>query len=388
MKIVYISPSTLPSRTANSIHVVMQCAGLVNAGAEVKLFAKRSVCDEHDLETELEKAYGREVLTFDLKTYYSKTSKADSLKIAFVSLTNIFRNPWPDCILSRNLYAAFIIGVLMKRKIIFETHQLEYGFRKKMQFMIMRSSKVTTITISQKLVECLEEHHGKGPLNSLVLHDAAPDGIQPLAIEKRRASIARIVQNANNNWEAVCGYFGHLYEGRGIEVIDGLAKCRPDALFLVFGGNESDIEERKRNNQLKNVVYAGHLPYPEAQEAMRSVDVLLMPYQRTVSIGVAQHDTARWMSPMKMFEYLASGVPIISSDLPVLREVLKDKVNCLLVDPENVDDWLNALGSLIENPDFSANLGKQGHIDYSSEHTWYQRGKRIIDSCVQVNRVE
>ena len=47
-----------------------------------------------------------------------------------------------------------------------------------------------------------------------------------------------------------------------------------------------------------------------------------MPYQRNVGIGTKNSDTSNWMSPMKMFEYMSTGVPIVSSDLPVLKKFL------------------------------------------------------------------
>ena len=68
-----------------------------------------------------------------------------------------------------------------------------------------------------------------------------------------------------------------------------------------------------------------------------------MPYQRNVSIGIKGSNTADWMSPLKLFEYMSSGVPIISSDLPVLREILEDRRNALLVPPKNFDSWDEAL---------------------------------------------
>jgi glycosyltransferase involved in cell wall biosynthesis len=122
----------------------------------------------------------------------------------------------------------------------------------------------------------------------------------------------------------------------------------------------------------------GHVPHPVSQSAQAAVDVLLMPYQQNVSIGVLGHDTARWMSPMKMFEYLAAGVPIISSDLPALREVLTNERNSLLVNAANVDQWLAALDSLISNPDFANSIGELAHRQYQTKHTWLCRAESIL----------
>ena len=109
-----------------------------------------------------------------------------------------------------------------------------------------------------------------------------------------------------------CGYFGQLYRGRGIEVIIDLAIRRPHIIFLVVGGNTKHVN---RLNAPNNIIFIPSLPHPEALYLMKLVDVLLMPYQKSVSIGIKGHDTARWMSPMKMFEYMSSHTPIISSDL-------------------------------------------------------------------------
>jgi glycosyltransferase involved in cell wall biosynthesis len=114
---------------------------------------------------------------------------------------------------------------------------------------------------------------------------------------------------------------------------------------------------------------------------MKSVDVLLMPYQESVFIGVPGHDTARWMSPMKMFEYMATGVPIISSDLPVLQEVLENEKNALLVSPSRSDEWISALDRLLSDKELARSLGTCAHEDYKSKHTWLIRAERLLDAA-------
>ena len=79
---------------------------------------------------------------------------------------------------------------------------------------------------------------------------------------------------------------------------------------------------------------------------MSSVDLLLMPYQNKVSIGVRGQDTSRWMSPMKMFEYMAAGQAIVASDLPVLREILVHKHNAILTKADDVIEWETAIKML------------------------------------------
>lgn len=377
----YISPSVLPSKSANSVHVMLQCDGLVAAGAAVTLYAKRSVKAEHDLAPQLRRAYGVDPGRLDLVTTYSRSSRGDTLRIAAMALRRTLRAPRREPVLSRNLYAAYALAVLARRPVLFETHQLELGMRQGLQRALIRCPWVTTVVVSDRLSTCLAEHHGVAPRRALVLHDAAPAGILPVPPPARRAALSHALGEDLAHWDAVAGYFGHLYRGRGIEVIEALAAARPRCLFLVYGGNDADVAAHRAACTGANLRFMGHVPHPVARAAMATVDVLLMPYQHSVSIGSGAHDTARWMSPMKMFEYLATGVPLISSDLPVLREVLQDGVNGLLVPPADPAAWAAALDRLAGHTDVARAIGERAHAEYLAHHTWTRRAEALLDAA-------
>lgn len=375
----YISPSLLPSRSANSVHVVHQCNGLANAGVEITLYAKRAQPKVEELVFQLKQNYGVDTSNWKLITFHSNISHADTLRIALMSARYVADAPLNDIILSRNLHAAWLLATA-RRPFLFETHQLEHGIRKKMQRWVMTRPWVRTIAISNCLVTCLEEHHSLRLRDPLILHDAAPSGIKRLRPEKRRHALGKILKvtpNELTHWDSICGYFGQLFDGRGIDIIIAMAIARPGCLFLVFGGSETDVVDRRKIAP-SNLRYMGHVTHPVSRSAQAAVDVLLMPYQRSVSIGIKGHDTARWMSPMKMFEYLAAGVPIISSNLPVLREVLTNEKNAILVDAENIDQWVSALDFLTINPDYANLIGQAAHQQYLEKHTWLRRGEALL----------
>ncbi len=377
----YISPSLLPSRAANSVHVMLQCEGLADAGAAVTLYAKRTLPQEADMPAALKQAYGIDAHRLNLVTFHSTSTRGDTMRIAGLAVNRILRRPRGEPLLSRNLHAAWVLAVLARRPLLFETHQLEQGMRRTMQRAIMARPWVRTVAISTSLVTCLQEHHDMVLPDPLVLHDAAPGGIERIAPQQRRTVLSELLQTsvtALSRWTAVCAYFGHLYPGRGIEVIVAMAARRPDCLFLVYGGNESDIAAGRAAKHGANLHYMGHVPHPIARRTQAAADVLLMPYQQSVSIGVQGHDTARWMSPMKMFEYLAAGVPVISSDLPVLREVLDDGRNCLLVAPDQADAWVAALDRLLALPSLADSLGERAHAQYRAHHTWVRRAEALL----------
>lgn len=378
-RVHYISPSLLPSRSANSVHVMLQCDGLTKVGAEVALYAQRSIHDNTRFKKVLHDFYGVDTHSWKLVTCSPAISHASTLQIAIKAVLSILKAPKNELTISRNLYASLIL-IALGRQVLFETHQLESGFRKIIQKYILQKNKGKTVLISKKLVECLEEHHEITLSNFIVCHDAAPEGIQRLSPSVRRTNLKRMVAPSDlqiNHYDLVCGYFGQLYSGRGIEIIEELANARPNCMFMVFGGGVREVASR-RLTASKNLIFMGHVAHPVAKEYQRSVDVLLMPYQKAVSIGVKGHDTARWMSPMKMFEYMAAGVPIISSDLPVLKEVLHDRQNALLVQADQPKEWIKALDEILSgscNPD---QLGENAHNLYKEKYTWTSRASALL----------
>ncbi len=383
MRLHYISPSVLPSRSANSVHVVWQCDGLCRAGAEVTLYAKRSVRKADELPLRIRESYGVEHPSLEYGTFYNSVSLGSNLQIATFSRRQVSREA-TGAIVSRNLYAAYMLAVAQKLPLVFETHQLEYGFRKYLQRSILDCPWVQTISISNHLDTLLREHHGLDRLSTLVLHDAAPEGCAVVPANERRPRLKALEESAGGPWKLVCGYFGHLYKGRGIDVVQAMAAASPENLFLVFGGTPSDVTQNRNKNKLRNLIFKGHVPHPLARQLMSLMDVLLMPYQSKVSVGVSRHDTGRWMSPMKMFEYLGAGVPIISSDLPVLREVLSNEHNCLLVPPSDPTAWTNALSRIGSEPALAERIGTNAHKDYAQKHTWTRRAEAIMSVAKQL----
>jgi hypothetical protein len=175
VKLVYVSPSVLPSASANAVHVVHQCEAFSRAGAEVVLFAKRAIREPGPALEAIKERYGVEFRGVTLRSYYSDLRTADTLRIALRALLEL-AGARPDLILCRNLYAAYVLAVLWKRRIVYETHHLELGWRRRLQAAIVKRPGVLTIVISEELRRLLGEHVDGAPARTLVLHDAAADG--------------------------------------------------------------------------------------------------------------------------------------------------------------------------------------------------------------------
>ena len=175
------------------------------------------------------------------------------------------------------------------------------------------------------------------------------------------------------------GYAGHLYAGRGIELLKTLAQDNPDIHFVWAGGEPSTVASWRailEQAGVKNVRLMGFVPNERLPLVQAACDVLLMPYERKIS-GSSGGDTAQFASPMKQFEYLASGRAILASDLPVFREVLNDR-NAILLPPEDVAAWHKALNQLTADDNRRNSLAEQARKD-AVQYDWRTRGQRILE---------
>jgi len=121
----------------------------------------------------------------------------------------------------------------------------------------------------------------------------------------------------------------------------------------------------------------GFLPNAELPVVQAACDVLLMPYQQKVAAS-SGGDISKYLSPMKLFEYMACGRVVLSSDLPVLREVLSDD-NAVLLPPDDLAAWVNAIVMVKNHPKKAVQLATQAKMDVQ-RYSLTARTKKILAS--------
>jgi glycosyltransferase involved in cell wall biosynthesis len=245
------------------------------------------------------------------------------------------------------------------------------------------------ILISNPLAVDLQEKIGfsvQTPFTQVV-----PDGVDlgrysdlPESGESRRKLIAGF-NKQDDKLEAqfllerfTAGYTGHLYPGRGISLILKIAESLPEMNFLIVGGNPNDvnrIQGKVLEGKLQNVTLIGFIPNAELPRYQSACDVLLMPYQRQVSAS-SGGDIAKYLSPMKLFEYMACGRAICSSDLPVFGDVLSAEI-AVLLPPDDVSHWVMALRELKEDPKRREELAGRAKRK-AGDYSWENRARKIL----------
>ena len=173
------------------------------------------------------------------------------------------------------------------------------------------------------------------------------------------------------------GYTGSLLEGRGIELIINLAAILPEFEFHIAGGSSFEIKKIKNKSQ-SNIFFHGFLNQKKIEEFQSQMDILLAPYQLNTKIP-GNKITTKWMSPLKIFEYMSSGNPFISSDIPVLKEVLTNNYNCLLCHPKKVNDWKKAILRIFNDKKLTKKIVENSLKDVSRKYTWKIRASKIVE---------
>ena len=181
-----------------------------------------------------------------------------------------------------------------------------------------------------------------------------------------------LVPNGNPTSKIVM-YAGNLDQDRRIEDLFYCAKKLPNFSFWLVGGWEQSIADRKRQvaeAQSKNIHFTGFVDNTDLPKFLQAADVLVMHYSRKIG-------TVEYMSPLKMFEYMASGRAILATDLPAIKTTLKHGKNAWLVEPDDEIALLAGLRHLLSNDDTCESLGAQAKSDVT-KHTWDQRASRIM----------
>ena len=202
----------------------------------------------------------------------------------------------------------------------------------------------------------------------------APDGAD-LAPAQPAADICLIAGQG----AVQVGYCGQFFPGKGMELIEDLVPLCPWADFHIVGGHEPELQAwRTRLGRHANIHFYGYVEPHVAAAYIHRFDICLLPNQPSVQTRSQKADIGPYTSPLKMFEYMAAGKPIIASDLDVLKEILIHNHNSLLCPYDNPAAWADTLKQLVEQPERGRRIGAQAKLDLAAFYTWRARADRVL----------
>jgi len=370
MKIVCIAASFVPSNTANSIQVVKAAHALNEIGNDVTLLVPG------------DKAVSWE----ELKCHYGLRKP---FKIKWIHENLLFRRydfainavqkakrMKPALIYTWVLQAA-VLSLWQGIPTVLELHDRVTGrigpwlFRR---FWKAKTQK-RLLTNTKALKERLILKYGLADYQAQIL-------VSPNGVELERYQGLSSPEETRRSLGLVpgftAGYTGHFYAGRGMQLMFDLAKALPNTNFLWVGGEQEDVllwEKRAESAGLENLHLTGFIENARLPDYQAAADVLLMPYGERIA-GSGGGNSAEIASPMKMFEYMAAGRAILSSDLPVIHEVL-DEETAVFCPPGKPIAWKEALIALKKDSHRCKQLGIRARSAVQ-EYTWQKRAAKAL----------
>jgi glycosyltransferase involved in cell wall biosynthesis len=389
VRILYFADIRFPLERANGIQTMETCHALAARGHRISLAVRP---DTHEPKRDPFAFYGLpRVATLNIEVV-PVTGPPAARRTGYVTfgVGRAMGRVRQDIVFTRDLgLAAILVRLprLVRGPVVYEAHAIaaeEAATRhemlsgaaeaspSKLRRLAARDAAVWRladgyVTITTGLETELERRFG--PRKNVAV---IPDGVRlPVA-----GSRLPVTSNETGSGSAfTLGYAGHLYPWKGVDLIIEAVTALQDTRALILGGHpqEPDLQRVKdfaaQLDCASRVTFTGLVPPPQVAGLLRETDVLVLP-------NPASAVSNAFTSPLKLFEYMASGRPIVASDLPSIREVLVHERNALLVPPGNPQALTAAIRRLKDDRDLGAALAARALEDVSG-YTWEKRAERL-----------
>lgn len=368
----YFIDSDIPSQSANMVHVMKMCNAFSKNGQKVVLHCNRTTeinlddifhqygmenifCIETVCVPKLMRKYGHR-----LASYYSawlKTKKILSDGVAY----------------SRSAMSLFFLQNTIP--FVYEAHLEPDLINRLIEKVILKKDNCKGVVVISKslkkrymeLFPFLEEE------KIMILHDGADSVIDQCNNQ---------VELKGSSNKMIIGYVGSLFPGKCMETLLPLAKQCANYDFHIVGGNEYWVSLWKEKSQeigLNNLFFYGYVDNGSLGSFYQAFDICILPFSNNIYIGKNKRvNISQWTSPLKLFEAMAYGKPIIVSKLPTIEEVMEDKKDCLMVEPDNINEWVSKLNEMCNNDSFRKKIGEAAQLKLKKEYTWKIRASKAL----------
>ena len=363
MKILYIVNARIPSPRAYGLQIMKTAEAFMSAGATIEVVSPtrryRSPGDPF--------AYYGVTHRFELASlvipdflHYGRFGFLVST-IWFSEKVRWMKSFWQaDIIYSRDALV-LLQYLLLGRILVFEAHH-----KPTFAARIVARRAHRLVVISQGL---REEYEKIGIAKEKII--VAPDAVDEHLFDGVLGQADARAQLGFDEHVKVVLYAGHLYERKGAATLANAAGLLPEAKCVFVGGSPEEVTVFKKHwGGAENIRIEGHVPHESVPLYLRAADILVIPNSGK------DEDSARFTSPMKLFEYMASGTPIIASDLPSLREILSED-SAYFVEADNAEALATGIKSILVDIRSAQERAERAR-SVVMEHSWSARGQTIL----------
>src|SRR3989339_157209 len=347
MRILYIANARMPTEKAHGLQIVKSVIAWKKLGVDVKLLVPRrcneiaeKIEDYYSLPWPIEMIRVGGHLRFLEKFSHRLYFRWQRLEFGICAILYSLSHP-SEAVYSRQLGICTALSLLGKMA-VYEDHEPRNSWRWLYGFFLKLIKR--KILVAENL-RFYYEQLGIDR-NS---YQVAPNGVD-LEEFSQVGRDTRIWSNHFNlrAGERVVLYVGHFYKWKGVYTLLDAASLIQGWVVMIGGTKEDSTAVRKYmdDHNIHNVSLGEFLPHHEVIQYLKSADVLVLP-----NIGYEER-SARYTTPLKLFEYLAAGVPLVASDLPSFSNYLRNENNCLLVPPDNREALAAAINRLLGGGDW------------------------------------
>lgn len=372
MRLLYITNSRMPTEKAHGFQIMKTVQAMEQSGADVTLlipsrknYIKTNIAEFYNV-----KIQSRVIRVLDLVRclqYISEKIYFPFQRLWFLVASFFYGLFWRGNIYSRDITVVFLLS-LFGKKVAYEDHEPKQSHKKLYALFLRHIPK--KVIVARGLVDLYKEFGVKESSCALIANGVDVKEFDQVSADKQLWSKEfGIKEDAR-----VALYVGHFYRWKGVYTLLDSAKNVNVAVVLI-GGTKEDfaaVEQYVKNNNISNVYLKRFIEHSKVIEFAKSADVLVLPNT------AKEERSQKYTTPIKLFEYMASEVPIIASNISSFKYYLKDRENALLCEPDSADDLAKAINRLSEDSNLQRKLAEQAKKDVQ-EYDWKKRAQKIID---------
>lgn len=378
MRISFIANVRMPTEKAHGVAIAKMCEAFGDAGAEVELLVplRKGILDKNPFEY-----YGvRENFKIiylpcvDFLSFWLMPKKIAFLIESFsfsLSIKKYFLRVPPKIVYSRDEFTLKRILNDGKIRAFWEIHAIP----KNWYFYREMASAIDGFVVLTEAMKKILLEEGVDEQKILI----APD-----AVDLKKFEINKSKENLRNELglpldKKIVTYVGRLEtmgEEKGVgdllRAFRGVKAAYPAVALCLVGGPAKMIGKYRKlskNLGLTDVIFIDYIEPGQVPAYELAADILAMPFPWS------EH-YAYFMSPLKMFEYMAAGRPIVATDLPSVREILDDR-SAVIVKPCDVEDLARGILKVLRDEE-AANFLAENAREKIKNYSWEERAKNIF----------
>lgn len=261
-------------------------------------------------------------------------------------------------------------------KIVFQKY---FRSTKSLLYYLERTQIMTgkaAFTVSNLMKDYFVQHGVPADFMHVIPNGADPDRF------RSDVDTTEVKEKYDLDGSTIVGFVGSFIYWHGIEnltyVMEKTLASDKNAKFLMVGDGgpmkpmlEKFIQEKKLENR---AILTGFIPHEEIPKYIASMDVVLAPYPKLDFF---------YYSPVKVYEYMCVGKPVVSTRIGQIAEVVEDKKDGFLTEPDDVEKITATIVELLQNPELRKEVGAAAREKILANHTWKSRGEKLSELCYQ-----